>query len=107
MKYIKINIVFILFTIIYNTSCAQKIKESDMTKSNQDMNSVSDTTTFGSGCFWCTEAVFQELKGVHKVVSGYSEGHIKNPSYTEVRSGITGNAEVCQVTFDLFRMVKM
>ena len=56
--------------------------------------------TFGSGCFWCTEAFFQRLKGVEKVVSGYSGGKIKNPTYREVCSGRTGHAEVIQVTYD-------
>lgn len=56
--------------------------------------------TFGSGCFWCTEAVFQQLKGVETVASGYSGGHVENPSYEQVVTGRTGHAEVCQITFD-------
>ena len=56
--------------------------------------------TFGSGCFWCTEAVFQQLKGVETVVSGYSGGHVENPSYEQVTTGRTGHAEVCQIQFD-------
>ncbi|MFC2115836.1 peptide-methionine (S)-S-oxide reductase MsrA [Bacteroidota bacterium] len=56
--------------------------------------------TFGSGCFWCTEAVFEQLEGVEKVISGYSGGDIKNPSYKEVTSGRTGHAEVCQIHYD-------
>jgi len=59
-----------------------------------------ETATFGGGCFWCTEAVFQRLEGVHSVVSGYSGGHIKNPTYQQVCSGGTGHAEVIQVAFD-------
>jgi peptide-methionine (S)-S-oxide reductase len=59
-----------------------------------------ETVTFGSGCFWCTEAVFQQLKGVSSVVSGYSGGHVKNPSYQQVTTGKTGHAEVCQIQFD-------
>jgi len=59
-----------------------------------------ETATFGAGCFWCTEAVFQQLKGVHSVVSGYSGGMTKNPTYEQVCSGATGHAEVIQVTFD-------
>lgn len=59
-----------------------------------------ETATFGSGCFWCTEAVFQRLKGVHTVVSGYSGGHVKNPTYKQVCSGKTGHAEVVQITYD-------
>jgi peptide-methionine (S)-S-oxide reductase len=57
--------------------------------------------TFGGGCFWCTEAVFQEVKGVEKVVSGYSGGNAPGkPTYREICSGLTGHAEVVQVTFD-------
>jgi len=56
--------------------------------------------TFGEGCFWCTEAIFQELKGVEKVISGYSGGSLENPTYEQVCSGTTGHAEVLQITFD-------
>ncbi len=56
--------------------------------------------TFGAGCFWCTEAVFLNVKGVTKVVSGYSGGQVKNPTYREICSGLTGHAEVTQITFD-------
>lgn len=56
--------------------------------------------TFGGGCFWCVEAVIQRLKGVEKVVSGYTAGNTKNPTYREVCSGTSGHAEVIQVTFD-------
>ena len=56
--------------------------------------------TLGGGCFWCIEAVFVELKGVEKVESGYAGGTIKNPTYREVCSGLTGHAEVTQITFD-------
>lgn len=59
-----------------------------------------ETTTFGSGCFWCTEAVFQQLKGVSSVASGYSGGHVENPTYQQVVTGRTGHAEVCQIQFD-------
>ncbi len=58
------------------------------------------TATFGGGCFWCVEAVFQELKGVEKVVSGYAGGHVPNPTYQQVCSGTTGHAEVAQITYD-------
>ncbi|MGV6832693.1 MAG: peptide-methionine (S)-S-oxide reductase MsrA [bacterium] len=57
--------------------------------------------TFGGGCFWCTEAVFQEVRGVHKVVSGYTGGNAPGrPTYREVCSGLTGHAEVIQITYD-------
>jgi len=59
-----------------------------------------ETATFGEGCFWCVEAVFQNLKGVQSVVSGYAGGHVKNPTYQEVCADTTGHAEVCQITYD-------
>ena len=58
------------------------------------------TATLANGCFWCTEAVFQRLKGVSQVTSGYLGGHIKNPAYREVCAGVTGHAEAIQITFD-------
>lgn len=70
----------------------------------QDKNPPEDsqvaTATFGTGCFWCTEAIFQQLKGVYSVESGYSGGHVANPSYKAVCSGTTGHAEVVQVKYD-------
>ncbi|HUJ72334.1 MAG TPA: peptide-methionine (S)-S-oxide reductase MsrA, partial [Verrucomicrobiae bacterium] len=69
--------------------------------SQKPMNaSTTETITLGGGCFWCTEAVFEELKGVTKVESGYSGGTVPNPSYEQVCSGTTGHAEVSQITFD-------
>ncbi|MDF5690932.1 peptide-methionine (S)-S-oxide reductase MsrA [Aquirufa aurantiipilula] len=59
-----------------------------------------ETITFGAGCFWCVEAVYQRVKGVHSVVSGYMGGKMKNPSYRDVCTGLTGHAEVCQLTYD-------
>jgi peptide-methionine (S)-S-oxide reductase len=59
-----------------------------------------EIATLGAGCFWCVEAIFQDLKGASKVESGYSGGHVDNPTYREVCSGLTGHAEVIQVTFD-------
>ncbi len=59
-----------------------------------------EVATLGGGCFWCTEAVFSELKGVEKVQSGYSGGTISNPTYEKVSTGTTGHAEVVQITFD-------
>ena len=60
----------------------------------------SEIATFGAGCFWCIEAIFQEVKGVIKVISGYSGGHITDPTYEQVSSGTTGHAESVQILFD-------
>jgi peptide-methionine (S)-S-oxide reductase len=62
--------------------------------------SHTETATFGTGCFWCTEAIFQELKGVINVTSGYSGGSMANPTYEQVCSGTTGHAECLQVVYD-------
>lgn len=64
------------------------------------MNSNHQVATLAGGCFWCLEAVFDELKGVVSVESGYAGGHVDNPSYKAVCTGMTGHAEVVQVTFD-------
>ena len=58
------------------------------------------TATLAGGCFWCLEAVFEQLQGVHKVVSGYANGTVENPTYEQVCTGRTGHAEVVQVTYD-------
>jgi peptide-methionine (S)-S-oxide reductase len=63
-------------------------------------DAVTETITLGGGCFWCLEAVFDELKGVQKVESGYAGGHVPNPTYAQVSDGDTGHAEVVQITFD-------
>lgn len=65
--------------------------------SQENMNEVA---TFGGGCFWCTEAIYEQLEGVISVTSGYSGGETKNPSYEDVCSGETGHAEVIQISFD-------
>ena len=67
------------------------------TVTNSQTNEV---ITVGGGCFWCTEAVFEQLKGVEKVESGYSGGTVPNPTYEQVSTGDTGHAEVSQITFD-------
>lgn len=66
---------------------------------NKKLSNI-DTITLGGGCYWCVEAVYENLAGVKSVVSGYSGGKMANPSYEEVSTGMTGHAEVVQVTFD-------
>ena len=72
----------------------------NITTMMNDENSNIKTIYFGGGCFWCVEAVFEEVIGVIDVVSGYAGGEIKNPSYREVTSGRTKHAEVCKITYD-------
>ncbi len=73
---------------------------SQLTSLAQDMNTNYEKATLGAGCFWCVEAIYTQLNGVIKVESGFSGGHIPNPSYKEVCGGETGHAEVCQLTYD-------
>jgi len=102
---------FLLVTIfstfwVLSSSCAQRENPKKNMIAGKDIeiddnnNMKTDTATFGTGCFWCTEAVFQQLKGVLKVTSGYSGGHVKNPTYEQVCEKKTGHAEVCQIVYD-------
>ena len=95
----------VLLTCATLFSCAQKQNtkkniSKDMTTNTNGSNTITDTATFGTGCFWCTEAIFQQLDGVIKSTSGYSGGHVDNPSYKDVCTGTTGHAEVIQVVYD-------
>ena len=97
MKTIKyITAAFLSVISLY--ACAQTPKkQAKIQKVNMENT---QTITLGSGCFWCTEAVYQRLEGVVKVTSGYSGGHVENPTYEEVCAKTTGHAEVCQIVFD-------
>ena len=96
----------ILWISFFFGACQQTTasnQQKDTIMSEETFDQSSDTTavaTLGNGCFWCTEAVFQSLKGVESAVSGYSGGDIKNPSYKEVCTGRTGHAEVIQITYN-------
>ena len=98
--------IYLLFvTIIINDSCAQKntkktIENMNTTLSNTDSSSNLKTIILGGGCFWCTEAVYQDLKGIIKTESGYTGGMMKNPSYKDICTGTTGHAEVIKITYD-------
>lgn len=106
MRNITSNFFFALFILASLNSCAQKnnAAKTTSTKNNStttmDANAKLDTITFGGGCFWCTEAIFQRLNGVISVESGYSGGKVKNPSYKEVCTGMTGHAECTQIVYD-------
>lgn len=104
MFFKKISIIAVLLvTAIFFESKAQTQKPNvskAQTKPIKKMENNLDTITLGAGCFWCVEAIFQDLNGVEKVTSGYSGGFIKNPSYKEVCQGTTGHAEVCQLVYN-------
>lgn len=91
------------------SSCAQKDNRSVAKKDAKVMTDPNvngstsltlDTATFGTGCFWCTEAIFQQLEGVEKVTSGYSGGTVANPTYEQVCSKTTGHAECLNIQYD-------
>jgi len=105
--------VAILAVILLNAACGRGTASSTSNTAPQTDMGVSKKVmgdkvvesglklaTFGAGCFWCVEAIFQRLEGVQKVVSGYSGGSLENPTYEQVCTGTTGHAEVCQITYD-------
>jgi peptide-methionine (S)-S-oxide reductase len=97
----KFNLLIIITMAITGVSCGQQKSGKNGTMENQNKETQQTAlATFGSGCFWCTEAIFQQVNGVQKVVSGYAGGKVKNPTYKEVCSGLTGHAEVIQLTYN-------
>lgn len=91
---------FTLLLMLATGACAQKNNQTENNMNGSSNPKSLEKATFGSGCFWCTEAIFLQVKGVERVVSGYSGGKVKNPTYKEVCSGLTGHAEVVQLTYD-------
>jgi len=98
----KIFFTLFSFTGIFLLSCTQRQSPNaanfEPIYTSLSMNT--DTATFGNGCFWCTEAIFQQLNGVISATSGYSGGHVANPSYEEVCEKNTGHAEALQIVYD-------
>lgn len=92
----------LLFIIITQIGCNWTKSEAkqEIKKIMNDQTPNYQTATFGSGCFWCTEAIFERVNGVIKVISGYSGGNTEHPAYKEVCEGNTGHAECTQITFD-------
>ena len=97
---------FLIFTtgamlfLIVNPSKAEVTSVSENTNSEATDGDALALATFGGGCFWCTEAVIEQFDGVKQVVSGYAGGFLPDPTYKDVCSGLTGHAEVVQVTYD-------
>ncbi len=89
----------ILIVTVFVFSIVNINGQSAITKKSNMSNKL-EIATLANGCFWCTEAIFQRLNGVESVISGYSGGTIKNPSYREITTGYTGHAEVIQIEFD-------
>ena len=90
----------VVVLVVQSASCnyAQLQEEISVNAPNESREMA--VATFGGGCFWCVEAVFEKLEGVHDVVSGYAGGKIPNPTYKQVTTGRTGHAEVCQIHYD-------
>jgi len=88
-----------LLSIHLSYACGNETVNKTTDKEKME-NQKQEIAIFGAGCFWCVEAVFQELKGVSKVESGYTGGKIKNPTYKEVCSGLTGHAEVARISYN-------
>ncbi len=99
MKLIEVFI-GILFTGLLSCTAETKQKTIEYSSKEQIYKGMTDTATFGAGCFWCVEAVFQNLEGVVSVASGYEGGKISKPTYKEVCSGLTGHAEVLRVVYN-------
>ncbi len=98
MHYKLAQIIFIFLLanfLIYGQTKNKQQSERDKMNENK-----LETATFGSGCFWCTEAIFENLEGVEEVVSGYAGGTVPNPTYKQVTTGKTGHAEVCQIKYN-------
>ena len=90
-----------IFTIGFLAIIASELKGSMPSNKNMETKETGlKTVVFAGGCFWCTEAIFTELKGVEKVVSGYSGGKVPNPTYNQVCTGLTGHAECTQITYN-------
>ena len=100
----KISIPLSFFSFcLANISCMAKDNSIEEIKKNNiqvENTKGMETATFAGGCFWCTEAIFLEIEGVEKVVSGYIGGTTKNPTYHDICTGTTGHAEAIQITFD-------
>lgn len=88
-------------SVFFLASCGQpNVQAKIANDKNPNKRMKTDTATFGTGCFWCTEAIFQELEGVLKASSGYGGGHVVNPTYEEVCSKTTGHAECIEIVYD-------
>lgn len=87
-------------TLTALSSCGQSAKKIEQMEDKAKTQTGLATATFGTGCFWCTEAVYHEMEGVESVVSGYSGGFIENPTYEQVCSKVTGHAECVEIKYD-------
>ena len=94
----KVALLFFIFLFI--SFFALTRTEAKTSKKENPMQNKTEIATLGGGCFWCIEAIYERVRGVIKVTSGYSGGHIENPTYEQVSTGTTGHAESVQIEFD-------
>ena len=102
-KVILKNVVLIVALVSFSTSCQGSTSENNKTSPSAttiEIDSNMVTAYFASGCFWCVEAIYEHTKGVGEVISGYSGGHTKNPTYESSNTGKTGHAEAVKVFYD-------
>ncbi|MBO9682162.1 MAG: peptide-methionine (S)-S-oxide reductase MsrA [Flavisolibacter sp.] len=97
---LKTLITSISLCIIFACNSEKKYKSMTSSLINAQVGDKTDTATFATGCFWCTEAIFEELNGVLSVTSGYTGGTVANPTYKEVCTGETGHAECVQIVYE-------
>lgn len=107
---LKLSLTAVVISLVNLISCAQASKKDKMTNSTSTTNqeipgtptssATTDTAYFANGCFWCTEAIFEQLNGVKSAVSGYTGGQTKNPTYKQVCTGETGHAECLEIVYD-------
>ena len=100
LGFLLLGIIAAPFLTAHQESTAQDQKPQTITPDTNQKGKTLETANLGAGCFWCVEAVFDELEGVQSVESGYMGGRVKNPTYEQVCSGLTGHAEIAQIKFD-------
>lgn len=93
-----ISLIFLFSNCSFTSKTEPKITNKQII--NKQMSEKTDTAIFGAGCFWCVEAIFQRLKGVESIESGYTGGTVENPTYKQVCTGETGHAEVTKIIFN-------
>lgn len=97
------HITILAISVFFLFSCSSRAQQQNTTMKEAAMNTDTENlkeATLGAGCFWCVEAVFEELKGVQSVKAGYAGGHVKNPTYKQVAYENTGHAEVTRILYD-------
>ncbi len=99
-SYLMMKAALAFFIAASFSACTSENRYNSLSSSLINMSEQIDTATFGTGCFWCTEAIFDQLNGVLKVTSGYSGGKVDNPTYKQVCTGETGHAECVQIQYE-------